>query len=172
MNKKEIWSWVKSLAIAVILALIIRGNVLAFYVVDGSSMTPTLRNGQMVAVNKLVYTLGEPDYGDVIVFFSRSPLTGEKRELIKRVVALPGDIITIADGLLYVNNELVMEDYVDFQMTDNYGPVELLPGEIFVLGDNRRPAGSYDSREFDAVELKDVIGRADFVIFPIPGKVR
>lgn len=168
MNKKEIWSWVKSLAIAVVLALIIRGNVLAFYVVDGSSMTPTLRNGQMVAVNKLAYNLlGEPDYGDVVVFYSDSG-----RELIKRVIALAGDTVSIVNGQLYVNGELVVEDYVDFKMAENYGPVEVLPGEVFVLGDNRRPAGSYDSRNFGSIQLRKVIGRADFVIFPVPGRVR
>ncbi len=105
MNKKELWSWIRSLAIAVVLALLIRGNVMAFYVVDGSSMVPTLADGQMVAVNKIVYNLSDPSYGDIVVFYTDR--YGHQRELIKRVVALPGDTISIQDGKLYVNDQFV-----------------------------------------------------------------
>ncbi len=158
------------MAIAVVLALIIRGNVMAFYVVDGSSMIPTLNDGQMVAVNKIVYNLKEPGYGDIIVFYTDR--SGQQRELIKRVVALPGDTVLITDGKLYVNDQLVEERYIDFETGGDYGPRVIEPGELFVLGDNRRPAGSWDSRQFGPVQLTDIIGRADFIIFPMPGRVR
>lgn len=169
MAGKEIWGWVKSLALAVILAVVIREHVLAFYVVDGNSMLPTLNNGQMVAVNKLVYNFNSPRHGDVVVFLTE--FGGENRVFIKRVIALPGDILEIQDGQVLVNGTLLQEDYLDVQMNGDYGPHQIELDSLFVMGDNRRPTGSWDSREFGPILLEKVIGRAEVVVFPIPTRV-
>ena len=97
----------KTLAIAAILALFIRENLLAFYVVDGNSMSPTLVNGQLVAVNKLVYKFHPPRRGDVVVFVTRGNAfgPGPERVFIKRVIAVPGDTVAIANGAVFLNGE-------------------------------------------------------------------
>lgn len=174
MAGKEIWSWIKSLGIAVILALLIRQHVLAFYVVDGSSMHPTLENGQLVVVNKLVYKLAEPRHGDVVVFASALEEFGfkEKRVFIKRIIALPGDTLEIKEGTLLLNGEPLIEAYTSAEMQDNFGPLFIEEGFFFAMGDNREPLGSWDSREFGPRPLGEILGRADLIIFPIPGKIK
>lgn len=166
MAGKEIWSWVKSLALAIILALLIRENVLAFYMVDGTSMLPTLNDGQMVAVNKLVYRFGEPDHGDVVVFRDRG--AGGGRVLIKRVIAIPGDTVQISEGQVWVNGQQLEEEYITADTEGNLGPLFIEPGFIYVMGDNRNPGMSWDSRAFGPIPLPSVLGRAEFVIFPYP----
>jgi len=173
MARKELWSWVKSLVLAVVLALLIRENVLAFYVVDGNSMLPTLQNGQMVAVNKLVYKIRSPHHGDVVVFVTKGPAFGlsEGKVFIKRVIALPGDIIEISEGEIFLNGQHLEEEYTDVEMIGNLDPIFIEEGQIFVMGDNRMPTGSWDSREFGQVAIETILGRADLVVFPVPGKV-
>ncbi len=170
---KEVWSWIKSLVLAVILALLLREYVLGFYVVDGSSMQPTLENGELVAINKLVYRLNEPRHGDVVVFAPEGPPFGfsDKRVFIKRIIALPGDFLEIQEGALLLNGQPLVETYVDEKMQGNFGPLLIQEGFFFVMGDNRSPRGSWDSREFGPVPLDTLLGRADLVVFPIPGKV-
>lgn len=173
MARKEWWSWLKSLVLAVILALIIRENVLAFYVVDGSSMLPTLQNGQMVAVNKLVYKLKSPHHGDVVVFATKGQGFGlsEDKVFIKRIIALPGDTIHIQGGVVWLNGEPLREDYIGGEMVEDMEAVTIGEGWFFAMGDNRAPTGSWDSRAFGPVPLKAILGRADLVVFPAPGKV-
>lgn len=173
MARKEIWSWIKSLTLAVILALVIREYVLAFYVVDGTSMLPSLHNGQLVAVNKLVYRLDDPHHGDVVVFVAQGEAFGpeEKRIFIKRLIALPGDFVEIRQGALFINGKLMIEQYIDVEMQGDFGPLFIEEGLFFAMGDNRRPNGSWDSRELGPFPLDTILGRADLIIFPIPGKV-
>jgi len=170
---KELWSWVKSLALALILALVIRQFVLAFYVVDGNSMLPTLHNGELVAVNKLAYRVKSPQHGDVVVFATQGGDLGlqDDRVFIKRIIALPGDILEIREGTLIRNGQHLVEDYIDVEMLGNFGPIFIEDGMFFVMGDNRRPTGSWDSRECGPVPLATILGRVDLVVFPIPGEV-
>lgn len=170
---KEVWSWIKSLALAIILALLLREYVLGFYVVDGKSMQPTLENGQLVAINKLSYRFKEPRHGDVVVFVAQGPDFGipDKRVLIKRIIALPGDTLEILGGTLLLNGQPLVETYIDIEMQGNYGPIFIEEGFFFAMGDNRSPLGSWDSREFGPRPLDTILGRADLIVFPIPGKV-
>jgi len=175
---KEIWSWVKTLLLAIVIALVIRNYVFALYVVDGLSMQPTLEDGQVLVVNNFTYKFWEPKQGDVIVFVkegivgSRSGnwLVGSN-VLVKRVIALPGDTVLIEDGQVYVNGVALKEEYVDFEITDNYGPIQIDDDWVFVLGDNRHPGGSLDSRNFGPIPISSIIGRAQYIILPSPHKV-
>ncbi|MBN2550729.1 MAG: signal peptidase I [Anaerolineales bacterium] len=128
--------------------------------VDGSSMLPTLENGEFVIVNRLAYKLGSPQHGDVIVFrFPRDP----EQEYIKRVIGLPGDRVKIMDGLVYVNDELIDEPYI--AASPNYQSEWLVPEEaLFVLGDNRN--NSSDSHNWGPVPLQYVVGRALLIYWP------
>lgn len=175
---KEIWSWVRTFILAIVIALLIRNYVFALYVVDGDSMLPTLADGQILMVNNFSYRFGGPQRGDVIVFTKEDiPISRRGNwlvggnTLVKRIIALPGDTVLIENGQVFVNGEPLPEDYVDYQVVDTYGPLTVKEGELFVMGDNRRPQGSLDSRSFGPIPMSDVVGRAEFVVFPSPHKV-
>jgi signal peptidase I len=174
MARKELWSWVKTLLVAVVLALILRQYVLAFFVVDGSSMLPTLKDGQMVAVNKLAYRIGSLKHGDVAVFEAKKTAIGptEKRVLIKRIIALPGDTIAISAGKVLLNGEELREDYTDVLIDTDMELLLIEEGQVFVMGDNRNPRGSWDSREFGPIPMDSIMGKAFLIIYPIPKRVK
>ncbi len=128
--------------------------------VDGASMEPTLQSGEFVIVNKLAYLFGEPTTGDVIVFhFPRDP----GQEYIKRIIGLPGDRVEIKNGEVYVNDQVLDEDYI--AASPVYEDILEVPGDsLFVLGDNRN--NSSDSHNWGPVPLDYVIGKATFVYWP------
>ncbi|WP_042348943.1 signal peptidase I [Bacillus massiliigorillae] len=177
-KKNEVWEWLKALIIAVLLAAVIRYFLLAPIVVDGQSMMPTLHNQDRMIVNKIGYTIGEPERFDIIVFHAP-----EKKDYIKRVIGLPGDRIEYKDDTLYVNGKAYEEPYldeykkqrdeeIDGPLTESFTLSELPWGEetvpeghLFVMGDNRRY--SKDSRQIGFVSLDDVIGKTSMVYWPI-----
>ncbi len=128
--------------------------------VDGASMEPTLQSGEFVIVNKLAYWFGEPTIGDVIVFhFPRDP----DQEYIKRIIGLPGDQVEIKDGEVFVNGQILDEDYI--AASPVYDVVSDVPEDsLFVLGDNRN--NSSDSHNWGSVPLDYIIGKATFVYWP------
>ncbi len=130
--------------------------------VDGSSMEPTLHSGEFVIVNKLAYRLGKPTPGDVIVFhFPRDP----EQEYIKRVIGLPGDLVSVENGHVYVNGSEISEPYI--AASPNYPGSWVIPEKsLFVLGDNRN--NSSDSHTWGTVPLDYVVGRAIFIYWPPP----
>lgn len=128
--------------------------------VDGTSMEPTLHNGELILVNKLAYRFSQPTRGDVIVFyFPRDP----EQEYIKRLVGLPGDKVRVDNGKMYVNDQLVDEPYI--AAAPNYPGEWVVPaGQFFVLGDNRN--NSYDSHNWGSVPGEYVVGKAVFIYWP------
>ncbi|WP_025026557.1 signal peptidase I [Caldalkalibacillus mannanilyticus] len=162
----ETWEWIKALAIAVIIAVGIRYLLFSPIVVDGESMMPTLQDRERMIVNKIVYFIGEPERGDIIVFHAT-----QSKDWIKRVIGLPGDKIEMKNDVLYINDEVVDEPYlvsskesVSGVLTDDFS--EVVPeGHLYVLGDNRR--NSRDSRWIGSIPIEDVVGRADVVFWPI-----
>ena len=159
---KEVWEWVRSIAIAVFLALLIRFFVVEVFLVRGQSMYPTLENGERLIVNKFIYYFYEPDYKDIIVFRYT-----ENEDYIKRVIAVAGDEVKIKDNKVKRNGSPLKEDYFLDDEMDDYQAVEVPPGHLFVLGDNRN--SSKDSRH-DAlgfVSKEEVKGKAFFVFWPL-----
>jgi signal peptidase I len=140
-NWKEIWDWVKSILIAVILALLIRLFLFEVFVVEGRSMYPTLSETERLMVNKVIYHFDEPKIGDIVVFQYEPG-----RDFIKRVIGLEGDKVEISEGRVYINNVLLEEPYLlkGMEMYD-YGPVNVPPGYLFLMGDYRE--NSMDSRD-------------------------
>lgn len=125
------------------------------FTVRSSSMSPRLHSGDQVLAERLTPRFGDLTRGDVVVF--TAPATSSL--MVKRVVALGGDRVGLADARLVVNGRRVGEPYVDLDSVDGvyFGP-ELVPhGAVFVLGDDR--ADSVDSRTFCAVSLRSVVGR-------------
>lgn len=179
MNKvlAEIFSWVKTIGISLVLALLINVFVFQSYKVDGSSMEPTYEDTERVFIVKLPFSYS---YGDVVVIDSRVEhergmmdeftdhafvqlIKGvEVRYLwIKRVVGLPGDHIKIEHGELYRNGELIQESYINEKMYDTPTQEWVVPEEhVFVLGDNRNR--SRDSRAVGPIPYTNVVGKTIF----------
>ena len=119
--------------------------------VDGLSMAPTLEDHDRLIVNKLVYELGDPRPGDIVMLYY--PLNPEKM-FVKRVIAREGDVVRIVDGHVYVNDVPLHDDYVpaEFRSHDDWGPTVIQQGYYFVMGDHRN--NSLDSRHWGPVPKK------------------
>jgi signal peptidase I len=143
--------------------LVVRLAVAEPFAIPSQSMAPTLTRGDHILVDKLAYRGGAlPRRGDLVVF--RAPRSGEI--MLKRVVALGGDTVGIEDGALVVNGARRAEPYADPDAIDSvyFGPVNVAPGSVFVLGDNR--ADSTDSRSFGPVPTTKLIGHARARVWP------
>ncbi len=149
------------MGLAVILFLIIN-TISARVRVDGFSMLPTLHDGEFVLVNKLAYQWGTPTRGDIIVF--RSTTTADL-DLIKRIMGVPGDKISIHNGQVIINGQTLTEPYISAE--PNYsGDWQVPDGYLFVLGDNRND--SSDSHAWGFLPEKNVIGKALLIYWPPP----
>jgi signal peptidase I len=131
--------------------------------VDGFSMKPTLQDGEFVLVNRLAYRLGVPQRGDIIVF--HFPLDPASQDLIKRVIGLSGDRITVANGVVSVNGQFLSEPYIASPPLYS-GEWVVPPDELFVLGDNRND--SSDSHSWGMLPIKEIVGKAIFIYWPFP----
>ncbi len=163
---KELWDWVRSILIAVMLALLIRSFVIEILVVDGDSMLPTLQHGERVIVNRFVYYFNEPEPEEIAVFKYTS-----SRDFIKRVIGVPGDKIKIENNNIYRNGEIVSEEYFDLVDSENnkvesYGPVEVPQDKYFVLGDNLDSSKDSRSESVGFVSEERFKGRAFMVFWP------
>ncbi len=159
--RKELWEWIKAIVIAVILAAIIRLFIFEVFLVEGSSMQPTLLNGERLIVNKFHFFLNEPVTGDVLVF----NFSGD-RDFIKRVIAVGGDEIQIKNGSVFLNGVLVVEDHILESTSGNFGPVVVPENTVFVMGDNRN--NSMDSRDptVGFISREQIKGKAFLVFWP------
>jgi len=129
--------------------------------VEGSSMEPSLHDGEFVVVNRLAYRWAQPLRGDIVVF--RFPLNPDRR-FIKRVIGLPGDQVQISEGRVLVNGMYLEEPYI--AAAPRYaGEWKVGAEEVFVLGDNRN--NSSDSQHWGMLPLDDIIGRAVLVYWPV-----
>ena len=154
------------LLISLLGLLLVRTFLIQQFYISGPSMQQTLHQDDRVVVEKITGRLRHVARGDVIVFHHQ---TDEgRRELIKRVVGLPGEIVEVRACQVYVNGDPLSEPYLDLPALDcggdTAGPVTVGTGEVFVLGDNRPQ--SADSRTFGPVLLASVVGRAVAVVWP------
>ena len=163
--------WLIIAIVALAAAFLLRMFVVQQFAVDGQSMLGTLHSGDRVIVNKLSYDLHDPRHGDIVVLKDTEESL-EIRDLIKRVIALPGETVEYRDCQLYINGGRIVESYLDPQLVsqvhcgDSQAPVEVEAGHVFVMGDNR--AASLDSRTpaIGQIRFDDLIGRAFVVVWP------
>jgi signal peptidase I len=151
------------LAIAVVVCVLLITYVVQAFKVQGTSMSPELKDGERILVNKFLYYIGDNDRGDVVVFwYPEDP----ELSFIKRVVALPGETVEIRSGAVFVNGAPIDEPYVAGANADlrSFPPQDVRPGHYFVLGDNRK--GSNDSRSWGLVPERYVYGKAFLRIWP------
>ncbi|MGD9141416.1 MAG: signal peptidase I [bacterium] len=172
--------WIKSILIALLLALLTRATVVQAFRIPTGSMEQTLLEGDFLLANRFLYgsqipftdvrlpAVREPKRGDIIIFEHPS----EGKDFIKRCVALPGDRVEIRNDVLYVNGEAVDEPYKKLSTFGgslaNYGPVIVPEDHLFMLGDNRH--NSYDSRSWGPLDEKYIKGKAMVIYFSWNGE--
>lgn len=172
--KHEIWDWTKSIVIAVVIVVGIRWIVADHYKVDGSSMEPTIHHGERVIVNKLLYKIRDPKHGEIVILHAP-----EGKDYIKRIIALPGEEVSVKGDTVTINGKAIAEPYLtdaikkslkegfpynnmDYPLSDE---ATIVPkGSVFVMGDNR--SFSKDSRSIGFIKIDEVVGRADLVFWP------
>jgi signal peptidase I len=157
--KRFILDLIETLILSVVLFLLINA-VTARVRVDGFSMRPTLNDGEFILVNRMAYKFTTPKRGEIIVF--RSPVTPDE-DLIKRIIGLPGDEVTINDGHVYINGNLLDEPYIAASPIYS-GSWQIVDGYLFVLGDNRND--SSDSHSWGLVPLQNVVGKSILIYWP------
>lgn len=189
---KDLLEWILVLSIAIVVSLFIISNVISITQIKEQSMEPNFVENDRVIVYKLGYNLGKPKRGDIIILNKTILEKGliinminegkdildnityrftgiiEKNNLIKRIVAIPGDTINIKDGLVYINGEV--EQGYEFQGKTKYSsgityPLEIPKDKYFVLGDNRE--NSIDSRNLGLIDYPQIKGKASFRIWPL-----
>ena len=168
---------IEAILVAIVLALFIRTFIIQAFKIPSGSMKETLKIGDHILVNKFIYgvkipfsqttivPITNPKHGDIVVFkFPEDP----KKDFIKRVIAVAGDVVEVRDKQVYVNRKLLNHDFgihtdsyifpSSVQPRDNFGPVVVPEKSLFVMGDNRDQ--SYDSRFWGFVDLKALKGKA------------
>lgn len=150
----------------IVITLIVTYGVLYFVQISrvyGTSMVPTFHEGNIVLVDKVFYKRGEPERNDIVVVDYRDANQNETF-IIKRVVAVGGDHLEIKDNQVYLNGELLQEDYINGTMTNNEDmSIDIPEGKVFVMGDNRN--NSLDSRRLGYFDFEDdVIGKVFFTV--------
>lgn len=157
-----------TLLLAVAIFLLIQATVQPSVVI-GSSMEPNLQNGQRVLISKVAYLFHEPERGDIVVFNPPENFASED-DYIKRIIGLPGEVIEIKEGKVYIHQEdgnvLILDEaeYIDTPATYSFLSETIPPDEYFVLGDNRN--SSNDSHGGWMVPRQDIIGKAWLSIWP------
>jgi len=161
---QEVLAGVQTLVSAAVYATLIVTFGFQVARVDGLSMAPTLEDHDRLIVNKLVYELGDPRPGDIVMLYY--PLNPEKM-FVKRVIAKEGDTVRIVDGRVYVNDIPLRDDYVpaEFRSHDDWGPQVVQQGYYFVMGDHRN--NSSDSRHWGPVPKKYIVGKVKVRWWPL-----
>lgn len=175
--KNEVLEWIKAIAIALILVILIRWLLFKPFIVDGPSMQPNFHTGERVIVNEILYDIRSPQRGEVIVFHVPS----EGKDFIKRVIGVAGDTVKVEGDVVTVNGEPVNETYIQGAIdqahnnnalynnknfpNEDFTDGTVPKGHVFVMGDNR--SDSTDSRMIGYVPLGDIVGRADLIFWPV-----
>jgi signal peptidase I len=175
---KAIREWITVIGVALLIAFVVRGFVLQQFYISGPSMESTMFQNNRVLVNKLSYRLHDIHRGDVVVFdrVTTDGVEVQHDDLIKRVIGLSGDTVSISDCVVSVNGKQVDEPYLnDYDLAQSIlddrcrvpemAATTVASGQLFVMGDNRPQ--SFDSRMFGTVDEDLVVGRAFVIIWPL-----
>jgi signal peptidase I len=159
--------WILSIAIGVLIFFVIRSFVFRLAHVDGSSMEPTLFHGDMIILNRFTYLFSDPQVGDIVAFpYPQNP----SEYYIKRIIAVPGDVVDLRDSGFYINGVALSDEFADYPIIargDVVFPVTVAEGHYFMLGDNRN--GSVDSRfrSVGTIAARNMVGKVALRIWPL-----
>ena len=165
---KNVMEWVKDILIAVVIAAVILTYIKQI-IVQQQSMEPNFHAGDYLISSRQSYKLfGEPQRGDVIVF--KSELlddNGNEKNLIKRIIGLPGDVIAITDGYVYVNGEKIQEDYLPGQgISGEMDAITVPENQLFVMGDNREVSEDSRSPRVGTIDESTIVGKVVLRVYP------
>ena len=163
-NFKKIFKELYPYVVIILIVAVLRTFIITPVVVSGDSMKPNLNNGELLLVQKIGYNKNSINRFDIIV------LKDDEDEIIKRVIGMPGEHVSYKNNKLYINDELIEENYVfrdtkDFNLEEVCTCTSIPEGKYLVLGDNR-PI-SKDSRQIGLIDEKDIVGKAIVRIWPI-----
>ena len=165
-TRLDLYDWIQSLMVALVICVALFIFVVRVIDVSGSSMFPTLHNGDKMIVSGLFY---KPKYGDVVVF--KTDTYDPNKALVKRVIATEGQEISIDfdRGVVYIDGTPLEEDYIA-ELTKNkldfIGPQKVPEGCVFCMGDNRNASTDSRKKEIGMVDERMILGRAFYVAFP------
>jgi signal peptidase I len=166
-DPNEWWEATKTAICGLLIATGVHTFVAEVRYIPSESMVPTLQVGDRLIVEKLSYRLHPPKRGDIVVF--KAPLELKARNLnddmIKRVIGVPGDVVAISRGTVFINGQEVTQPYVQNSADYSYGPVKVPADSYFVLGDNRNH--SYDSHIWGFVPQQNIVGHTLFRFYPL-----
>lgn len=167
---RELISYALIIAAAFVLARITNRFLIVNARVPTGSMIPTIMEGDRIIGNRLAYMHSEPERGDVVVFYYPD---NENEKYVKRIIGLPGETVTIVDGAVYIDGELLDESgYLTVVPYGSYGPYVIPEGYYFMMGDNRN--SSWDSRFWTNtfVSRNKIIAKAEFCYYPSIHRIR
>jgi len=164
---KSAVEWVIIIAVAFVLSIVIRNYAIDTRIVPTSSMVPTIQEQDRLVVDRLFYKFDKIDRGDIIVFEAPKELKEEK-DLVKRVIGLPGEKVQVTNGKVYINDKALYEPYIKEPPQYEYGPVTVPDNSYLMLGDNRNM--SKDSHVWGFVDADSILGRVWFRYWPF-GKI-
>ena len=160
--KKVILEWTKTILITLVIFFSFRAYVAEAYYIPSGSMMPTLNISDRIITNKFIYNFTDIKRGDVVVF---NPPIESKSPFVKRVIGLPNETISVNNGVVYIDNEPLEESYISAPPINNFSPYKIPDNNYFLMGDNRN--SSNDSRFWGTVSIDDIIGKAEFIYYPI-----
>ncbi len=161
---KNVLEWLQAIVIAIVLSVVIRLFLFEVILVEGSSMLPTLHEGDRLIVSKAEYRLTAPETGDIVVFRNTE---GLRENYIKRIIGVAGDQIEIKDGSVHINDNPLDEQYILEQFFENFSETTVPPGSVFVLGDNRNHSRDSRNPYVGFISYDNIIGKARLRIWPI-----
>lgn len=156
-----IFEAVKVIVISLAIILPIRYFLVQPFIVKGASMQPNFHDSEYLIINEIDYRLNDPERGEVIIL--KDPLDPQVY-FIKRIIGLPGETVEIKNGRVFINDQALIETYIEEFGTDTFDAVKLELEQYYVMGDNR--TNSFDSRKFGPVPRKSIIGKAWFRGWP------
>lgn len=163
---RELISWILTVVVAVVLALVLNWYVLINAEIPSGSMENTIMTDDKIIGFRLSYLFSDPDRGDIIIF--RNP-DKESENFIKRVIGLPGETVRIDNGCIYIDGVLLEEDYLKEDWTQATGPYlfEVPEESYLVLGDNRNNSSDARYWKHTYVERDKILGKALFCYWPL-----
>ena len=164
-RRGQIGAWLQTIVLGVLLAVGVRAAVVEAFVIPSGSMEPTLQIGDRVLASKFWFWLSDPRQQEIVIF-APPPAAGlPSQTLIKRVIAVEGDVVEIADGRVLVNGRALAEPYLKERPDYVLPPTRVPAGMLFVLGDNRN--ASYDSHVWGFVPRDALRAKAFFRYWPV-----
>ena len=163
--KQEIFEWIMVFVVAAAMAFVVRTFIFEPVRVDGASMMNTLTDSDFMIATKFDYLFSDPDRFDIVI--CNYPNTDDGMYRVKRVIGLPGEKVQLFGGDLYVDDELVEQNFDMTPNVTNYGPIIVPDGHYFVLGDNRNNSKDSRSPMVGALPRSMVKGHVRAVVFPL-----